>query len=148
MRKDVVIIVTCIFILFFSIILSSCTTSNFEMITLSEAYNEGYINYENLNEIYNINNYFEEDSSKKWDEYSKNNQLGKRNKSEIIKTYNMKNNCIGETNIIIYYGTFGNAFVVKIRNENIEIPSVVTYEEISGLIFIYSTERISVFVKK
>ncbi len=130
--------ICCIFILAISCLLISCSNTNYNILTLTEAYELNYISYNDLKEIYEINSL---------DNSDLNDTLSEKEKSNIINSFNEIYNCDGKTEIVKYYGKYGSSYVVKISNDNLAYTSVVKNEKIEDLEFIYPSLEIKVFVK-
>lgn len=81
-----------------SCLLFSCSNTNFNILALTEAYEQNHISYGDLKEIYEINSLDDEDLI---------DNLSKKDKSNIIKSFNETYNCEGETEIVKYYGKYG-----------------------------------------
>lgn len=130
--------ICCIFMLAISCLLFSCSNTNFNILTLTEAYEQNYISYDELKEIYEINSLDDSDLIE---------TLTEKEESNIINSFNETYNCDGKTKIVKYYGKYGSSYVVKISNDNLSYTSVVKNEKIEDLEFIYPRLEIKVFVK-
>lgn len=130
--------ICCIFMLAISCLLISCSNTKFNILTLTEAYEQNYICYDDLKEIYEIHSLNDKNLI---------DTLSNKDKSNIINSFNEIYNCDGKTEIVKYYGKYGSSYVVKISNDNLAYTSVVKNEKIEDLEFIYPSLEIKVFVK-
>ena len=73
-------------------------------------------------------------------------ELGEEIKNKILLTLQSKED--GEYSIDSFYGSYGNAYIIKYNNKLDNILNVVSYETIAEVYFFYPTYPIMVFLEK
>lgn len=153
-------IIAMMYILYILICLASCGSLNDSdktleikeygtIMNLAKAYEEEILSYDDLLQIaYDNNNGKEYNESQFPENFTPKNhiELGEEIKNKILLTLQSKED--GEYSIDSFYGSYGNAYIIKYNNKLDNILNVVSYETIAEVYFFYPTYPIMVFLEK